>query len=135
MASLERRSGLAPSIEMPDLRYLKFSTAFHLRLFILISLWKLFWFLLSLWSFEEHSLFCTWFWLYQDGQPFFFLFCINNNAICKMEVGYKLASYVDTFFMTIQCPTPYSLSDVVAETDEMKWKAIALLRLNQQGSP
>ena len=39
---LERISSLDPSLEMIGPRYLKFSTAYSLSLFILVSLWKLF---------------------------------------------------------------------------------------------
>ena len=111
-AILERISGFDPPLEMIAPRYLKFSTSSTFLPFILISLWKPF--RLSVvtclvWA-DLHFVPCggsikT---VYQDAS-FFFLFCIYDNVICKVEVGKKSSSDADTTFMVIQYLTHDSL--------------------------
>ena len=94
-AILERISGFDPSLEMIASRYLKFSTSSSLWPFILISLWKPFGLFIITFVFvwtDVHFVPCdscikT---VYQDAS-FFFLFCIYDNVICKVEVGNKQA--------------------------------------------
>ena len=112
-AILERISGFDPSLAMIAPRYLKFSTSSSLWPFV--SLWKPFGLFVITFVLSGPISILYLMVVYQDAS-FFFLFCIYDNVICKVEVGNKSSSDADTTFMVIHCLTHDSLyEDIIKE--------------------
>ena len=95
-AILEMISGLDPSLEMIDHRFLKFPTALRLWPFILISLLFVITFVLSGPVSILYLVVVVRIKTFYQDVSFSYIFCIYNNAICKAEVCNKPSSDANT---------------------------------------